>query len=314
LRCLFFGTAPLARPSLDRLLHDPAFTLTAVVTQPDSPQGRQLKLTPSPVKEFALRAGLPVWQPEKCRDLAFLEQVRAAAPHLIVVAAYGQILPPALLDLPAYGCVNVHASLLPRHRGAAPIQWAILEGDAQTGVTIMRMDQGLDTGGILRQRAIPILDADDAVTLHDRLAELGAALLIETLHDYLAGTVQPMPQPATGATYARKIKKEDGRLDWQQPALALWRRIRALVPWPGTYTFLPAEKQPVLLKLWRADLLTGVSGPSGTVLAADRSGILIACGSGALRATELQREGGRRLPAGQFLAGHPLCAGQSLTT
>ena len=311
LRTLFFGTAPLACPSLTRLLGHPDFNIHAVVTQPDRPQGRQLKATPSPVKELAVGAGLPVWQPEKCRDPAFIEQVRAAKPDLIVVAAYGQMLPPALLDAPTHGCVNVHASLLPRYRGAAPIQWAILEGDTETGVTIMRIDQGLDTGDILSQRATPVHDTDDAITLHDRLANMGAALLVETLPHYILGSIQPVRQPTQGASYARKISKEDGQIDWRESALAIWRRVRALIPWPGTFTFLPATPKPRLLKVWRASVGPDLCGPPGTVLAADRSGILVACGSGALCIAELQLEGGRRLAAGEFLAGHPFRPGQS---
>lgn len=314
LRSLFFGTAPLACPSLARLLRHQDFDLLAVVTQPDRPQGRQLKPSPSPVKELALVAGLPVWQPEKCRDPAFIEQVRAAKPDIIVVAAYGQILPPPLLDAPTHGCVNVHASLLPRHRGAAPIQWAILEGDKETGITIMRMDQGLDTGDILSQCTTPVLDTDDAKTLHDRLADMGASLLAETVHDYVLGNIRPRPQPSEGVSYARKIVKEDGRIDWRQPALALWRRVRALVPWPGTFTSLPAAPKPRLLKVWRAVVQPDISGPPGTVLAADRNGILVACGSGSLCITKLQLEGGRRLSAPEFLTGHPLRAGQTFVT
>lgn len=312
LRCLFFGTAPLACPSLAALVRNSTFSVVGVVTQPDRPQGRQLKSKPSPVKELATRAGLPVWQPEKCRDLAFIGTVQSAKPDVIVVAAYGQILPPALLAIPTYGCVNVHASLLPRHRGAAPIQWALLEGDQKTGVTIMLMDIGLDTGPILAQRETPILESDDAVTLHDRLAEMGASLLVETLPEYVVGRIMPSPQPAEGVTHARKITKEDGRIQWQQPAMAVWRRIRALVPWPGTYTYLPATPKPLLLKVWRANVAPEVCGAPGTVLATSRDGILVACGEDGLCITELQIEGGRRMSAAEFIAGRRLCPGQVL--
>ncbi len=312
LRVLFFGTAKLACPTLAAILRDPAFTLVAVVTQPDRPQGRELKLKPSPVKTLALQSGIAVFQPGQCRDPAFVDQVRAAQPDLIVVAAYGQILPPALLDLPKHGCLNVHASLLPRHRGAAPIQWAILQGDAETGVTIMRMDPGLDTGDILSQRATPVCDADDAPTLHDRLAAMGAALLIESVPDYVAGRLKPRPQPAEGVTHARKITKGDGRLDWNQPATVLWRRVRAFVPWPGAYTFVICERRPLLLKLWCASAEPAAPSAPGTVISADHAGLLIACGEGALRVFEIQREGGRRLPASEFLAGNPLHPGMKL--
>jgi methionyl-tRNA formyltransferase len=283
-----------------------------VVTQPDRPQGRQLKLRPSPVKELARQVGLPVWQPEKCRDPAFIDTVRCARPDVIVVAAYGQILPRALLEIPTYGCVNVHASLLPRHRGAAPIQWALLEGDQKTGVTIMLMDVGLDTGPILGQRETPIFESDDAITLHDRLAAMGASLLVETLPEYVAGRIKPKPQPAEGATHARKITKEDGHIQWQQPAVSIWRRIRALVPWPGTYTYLPATPKQLLLKVWRANVAPEVCGVPGTVLVIGRDGILVACGEDGICITELQIEGGRRMSAAEFIAGRRLCPGQVL--
>jgi methionyl-tRNA formyltransferase len=309
LNLLFFGTAALACPSLAALLRAPGLRVLAVVTQPDRPRGRELRRQPSPLKVLAAQAGLPVWQPERCRDPAFLAQAREAKPDLIVVAAYGQILPVPLLGLPRHGCVNVHASLLPRHRGAAPIQWALLEGDAQTGVTIMRMDPGLDTGDILAQRPTPILDTDDAAALHDRLAALGAKLLVETLPEYVAGRLVPQPQPTAGVTYARKIAKQDGQIDWRLPAQSLWRRVRALAPWPGMFTYLPAATRPVLLKLWRAAVVQGLSGVPGTVLGADTAGLLVACGQDALRVTELQREGGRRLAAAHFLAGHPVPPG-----
>jgi methionyl-tRNA formyltransferase len=236
----------------------------------------------------------------------------ALKPELIVVAAYGQILPPALLELPPLGCLNVHASLLPKHRGAAPIQWAILEGDAETGVTIMRMDAGLDTGDILTQEATPIGPDDDAAKLHDRLAQLGAGLLVRTIPGYLAGEVRPHPQPAEGVSYARKITKEDGRLDWTQPAEELHRRLRAFTPWPGAFTFLPHPEKPVLLKVWRGAPGPGAPAPPGTVIKADKTGIAVAAGAGALEVTELQREGGRRLSAAEFLAGHPILVGTVL--
>ncbi len=311
-RIVFFGTAPLAVPSLEALVKHPAFHVSAVVTQPDRPRGRDLKLQPSPVKAAALALGLPVWQPARCRDAEFLAQLRAAAPDLIVVAAYGQLLPPALLEIPRHGCLNVHASLLPRHRGAAPIQWAILEGDAETGVTIMRVDAGLDTGDLLTQTATAIRPDDNAQTLHDRLAALGAELLVRTIPDYLAGRIVPRPQPADGATYARKISKDDGRLEWQRPAAELHRRLRAFTPWPGAFTFVSETDGRRLLKIWAAEVVPATAGQPGEVLAADARGVMIRCGTDALRVTELQREGGRRLAAAPFLAGHPLAPGTVL--
>lgn len=312
LNIIFMGTAELACASLRALLHRPDFHVTAVVTQPDRPKGRDLKLQPSPVKELAQRAGLSVRQPVRARDPGFIDELRALAPDLIIVVAYGQILPPAILDLPRFGCLNVHASLLPRHRGAAPIQWAILEGDCETGVTLMKMDAGLDTGDMLMSAATPITDADNAQTLHDRLAELGAGLLVRTIPDYVAGRITPTPQPAAGATYARKITKEDGLFDWSQPARTLWNRLRAFTPWPGMFTFLPATPNPKLLKIWATQIEPHPAPTPGIVLAADKTGVTIGCGTDALRVTSLQLEGGRRLGAAEFLAGHPLPVGTVL--
>jgi methionyl-tRNA formyltransferase len=311
LRVVFMGTPDIACPTLQALASSPDFQVIAAVVQPDKPKGRDLKLQPPPVKELTLRLGLPVLQPERARNETFLGQLRELRPDLVVVLAYGQILPQALLDIPAHGCLNIHTSLLPRWRGAAPIQWAILAGDAQTGTTIMRMDAGLDTGGIVALRPTPIGPDDTAQTLHDRLATLGAELLVETLPRYVRGELPPQPQPAEGVTYARKLSKDDGRLDWSQPAAVLHRRLRAFTPWPGTFTFLPAEPRPQLLKVWRAELAVGAGAP-GEVLAADKSGILIACREGALRLLELQREGARRLAVADYLAGHPITAGQQL--
>jgi methionyl-tRNA formyltransferase len=311
LRVLFMGTAELSCDSLRALIESPQFQVVAVVTQPDRPKGRALKLQPSPVKELALQASLPVLQPERARDEAFLDALRALQPDLIVVVAYGQILPQTILDLPRFGCLNVHTSLLPRYRGAAPIQWAILNGDAETGVTIMKIDAGLDTGDILTQATTPIHPEDNSETLHNRLARMGAKLLVRTIPDYVAGKLTPQPQPAAGASYAAKIKKQDGHLDWNQPAPALWNRVRGLVPWPGAFTYLPGQPQPHLLKIWQAEVLAR-SGQPGEVLQADKAGIVVGCGRDALRIQVLQREGGRRLPAQDFLAGHPLRPGQRL--
>jgi methionyl-tRNA formyltransferase len=308
LRIVFMGTAPLAAVVLDALLAAKEFNVIDVVTQPDKPKGRDLKLQPSAVKELALARGLPVLQPLKARDPQFIEELRALTPELIVVAAYGQILPQALLDVPKFGCLNVHTSILPKYRGAAPIQWAILNGDAETGVTIMRMDAGLDSGAIVSEERTPIRDEDNSQTLHDRLAQIGGALLARTIPEFVAGKITPRPQPGEGATYARKITKDDGKLDWSRPARALWNQVRGLTPWPGTFTFLQRET-PALLKIWRAELADG-NGAAGEIISAGKNGIMVACGDGALRITELQREGGKRLSAEQFLAGFPLAAGE----
>jgi methionyl-tRNA formyltransferase len=305
LRIIFMGTPDLARDVLATLADDHRFPVVAVVAQPDRPKGRDLQLQPPPVKIEALARGLPVLQPEKARDPAFLDQLRALAPGLIIVAAYGQILPQALLDIPRHGCLNVHTSILPRWRGAAPIQWAIADGDAETGVTLMRMEAGLDTGPVVSIARTPISDADTGQTLHDRLAGLGGKLLVGTLPAYLAGEIVPQHQPAEGVTYARKVTKEDGRLDWTRSARTLAARIRAFTPWPGAFCHIPSGPKAKLLKVHVALPVAGCGAP-GTLLAADKAGLVVACGEDALRLTEVQPEGGRRMTAEQFLAGHTI--------
>ncbi len=306
------GTAELACASLAALVQPAGLQVVAVVTQPDRPRGRDLKPQPSPVKELATRLGLPVLQPERAREPGFIQQLADLRPDLIVVVAYGQILPPAILALPVHGCLNVHTSLLPKYRGAAPIQWAVLEGESETGVTLMKMDPGLDTGDILKQQRTPILPTDNSETLHHRLALLGAELCLLTIPDWVAGKIVPEKQPAGGASYARKITKEDGHLDWSQPARVLWNRIRAFTPWPGAYTFLPAQPQPLLLKIWSAEVVAAGGGRPGEIQTADAQGIVIACGQDALRVLQLQREGGRRLRAGEYLSGHEMQPGTML--
>lgn len=306
------GTAELACASLSELQSAPFANIAAVVTQPDRPKGRDLQVQPSPVKQLAQRLGLPVLQPERARSPEFLAQLEAVQPELIVVAAYGQILPQTILDLPRLGCINVHASLLPAYRGAAPIQWAILNGDSETGVTIMKLDAGLDTGPILARQATPIYPSDDAQSLHDRLARMGGKLLVATIPDYASGKLSPQPQPAQGASYARKITKQDGHLDWQLPARTLWNRIRAFKPWPGVFTFLPAHPKPRLLKVWEGEVAEGLAAPPGVVIQADKHAIVVGCGKDALRIHQLQLEGGKRLDAQEFLRGHPLRPGDKL--
>lgn len=311
LRIVFMGTPELAAVSLRALIASRAFEIAGVVTQPDQPKGRGLKLQPSPVKEAAQRENLQIFQPERAREESFIQQLAALQPELIAVAAYGQILPKAVLDLPRFGCLNVHTSLLPKYRGAAPIQHAILNGDPETGVTIMKMDAGLDTGDILTQEKTPISAQDNSQTLHDRLAEIGATLLVKTIPDFVAGKIQPRAQPSEGVTYASKIKKPDGQIDWTRPARVVWNRVRAMVPWPGAFTFFSATPHPQLLKIWDAETVER-SGEPGEILQADKSGIVIGCGSGALKILTLQREGGRRMNTAEFLAGHPLRAGEKL--
>ena len=312
MRVIFFGTADLACPSLTALASGHDFQVVAVVTQPDRPKGRQLKLQPSPVKSAAGQLNLPVLQPERARRPEFIAELTTYQPHLIVVAAYGQILPPAILDLPTFGCINVHTSLLPKYRGAAPIQWAILDDQPETGVTIMKMDPGLDTGDILTQQATPIAPDDDAQSLHDRLAAIGAELLVRTVPEYIAGKIAPRQQDHSMATYARKITKEDGHLEWTQPSRVLWNKIRGLSPWPGAWTSLPQPATQPLLKIWGAEPVSEGGGQPGEILAADKAGILVACGQGALCIKALQRESSRRVTAQEFLAGHSLHSGDRL--
>lgn len=317
-RVVFMGTADLARTVLQNLADDPRWEITLVVAQPDKPVGRGLQLQPPPVKIEAIARGLPVVQPARARDPEFLEQLRALAPEVVVVAAYGQLLPPQLLAIPRRGCLNVHTSLLPRWRGAAPIQWAIAEGDTETGVTVMRMDVGLDTGDILAAERTPILPADTGQTLHDRLAGLGGALVCRVLPAWLAGEIDPVPQPAIGITHARKLTRDDGRIDWSLPAAVLDRRIRAFNPWPGAFTTMtPGPGQPAsLLKIWKAAPMPPphphATATPGEVLAATGDELQVATGDGVLRLLVVQREGRRRMPSREFLAGGALKPGDRL--
>jgi methionyl-tRNA formyltransferase len=295
-RTVFMGSPEFSLPIL-RLLAE-SYPVTGVVTQPDRPAGRGRALTPPPVKALAEELGLPVIQPARLKEPAAMEQLAAWQPDLIVVAAFGQILRPAVLDLPRYGCINVHASLLPRWRGAAPIQAAILEGDEQTGVTIMRMDPGVDTGPLLSQRSIPIHSDDTAGSLSQRLAGLGAQLLVETLPGYLSGERGPQPQDDSQATYAPMLKKEDGRLDFSQPADRLALRVRAFNPWPGAYTIW--QEQP--LKVHQASRLDKPSpGPGRTVVHGGQPAV--GTSDGLLVLEEVQPAGKRPMPGTVFLNG-----------
>lgn len=312
LRIIFFGTAELAVPSLIRLVDGMRCVVEAVVTQPDRPKGRDLKVQPSPVKAEALLRDLRILQPERCRNAEFLSTLCGIKTDLIVVAAYGQILPTAILDLPTHGCLNVHTSLLPKYRGAAPIQWAILNGDSESGVTIMRMDAGMDTGDILTQQTTPIHDTDTAQTLHDRLADIGADLLEKTISGVLEGSISARKQSEHDASYVRKILKADGKLDWTKPAIEVWNRVRALTPWPGTFTHLMTANKPKLLKIGQVEIADSHSGEPGTILRSSNGEIVIACGESAVRVLSLQLEGGRRMTCQQFLAGHSLPQGSKL--
>lgn len=274
-----------------------------VLTQPDRPAGRGLHPAPSAVKRYAHAHRIPVLQPARLRDAPEVEQVRALRPDALVVAAYGLLLPPSLLEAGRYGALNIHASLLPRWRGAAPIQRALLAGDSETGISIMQMETGLDTGPVLLQQRVKIAPDADAGTLHDQLAALGATAIVAALAEIEAGRARATPQPADGVTYAAKIDKRETRLDWSRPALELERTVRAFRPAPGAFALRDGEP----LKIWRSRVVNG-SGQPGSVLDV-REDIVVACGERALAVSELQRAGGRRQPAAEYLRGHALAPG-----
>lgn len=317
MRAVFAGTPEFARVALARL-HAAGFDVPLVLTQPDRPAGRGMKLQASPVKLFALDHGMAVEQPRSLRlDGKFPEDASAArdallkaAPDVMVVAAYGLILPQWVLDLPRLGCLNIHASLLPRWRGAAPIHRALEAGDARTGVTIMQMDAGLDTGAMLLKESVVIGAADTTGSLHDRLADLGGRLIVEALELAACGGLRPEPQPAEGVTYAAKIDKAESSIDWREPAAVIERRARAFSPAPGLVTALDGET----IKVWRvADegTASGAAAP-GQILSVGADGIRVATGDGVLKLLDLQRAGGKRLPAREFLQGFSLAPGQRL--
>lgn len=300
MKIVFAGTPEFAARAL-AALYEAGHDIPLVLTQPDRPAGRGMTLQASPVKQLALSRGSEVFQPLTLKDEVAQEKLRLLAPDVMVVAAYGLILPQAVLDIPRHGCLNIHASLLPRWRGAAPIHRAILAGDAESGVCIMQMEAGLDTGPVLLSDSTPITAQDTSQTLHDKLAVQGAQLIVSALQRL------PLPavaQPEAGVTYAAKLDKSEAPLDWRRPAAELDRQIRAFTPFPGTTAVLDGAP----LKVWAA-LPRSESGVPGTVLAADKHGILVACGSGSLLLTELQKAGGKRLPVAQFLAGHGVSAG-----
>jgi methionyl-tRNA formyltransferase len=309
MRIVFMGTPEFAVPTLEALLQSDDQVI-GVVTQPDRPKGRGQILAASPIKRLALREGLSVLQPEKMKDERFLEALRAWQPELIGVAAFGRILPPVILQMPPKGCVNVHASLLPKYRGAGPIQWALINGEHETGITTMLMDEGMDTGPILLQERMVIEPDDTAGSLSDRLAQLGGRLLIETVRRLKAGTITPRPQDPTRATLAPLLNKEDGLINWNAPASQIVNRIRGMTPWPGAYTSAGQERWII----WRAVALDEqtCSQAPGTVLEASRDALIVATGKGRLSITELQPAGGRRLTVAQYMAGHRLSTGYVL--
>jgi methionyl-tRNA formyltransferase len=300
MRVVFAGTPEFAACAL-RSIVDAGHEVVLVLTQPDRPSGRGMALHASPVKEAAMELGIPVFQPSTLKDAIAQERVREAGADVMVVAAYGLILPQAVLDMPRFGGINIHASLLPRWRGAAPIQRAILAGDAETGVCIMQMEAGLDTGPVLLSRALPIGDDDTAGSLHDKLAELGARLIVEALAKL---PLVPSVQSASGVTYAAKIEKQEAPLDWRLPAAQLARQVRAFNPFPGATAIVNGCS----IKIWQAEPVAA-DGIPGTVIAADKHELIVACGDGALRLMTLQKAGGKRLTVHQFLTGTPLSPG-----
>ena len=299
-RIIFAGTPDFALASLQALVNAES-NVVAVYTQPDRPAGRGRKLTASPVKRFAIDQGIPVMQPDTLRDEQAAAELAALKPDVMIVAAYGLILPQDVLDIPRFGCLNVHASLLPRWRGAAPIQAAILANDELTGISLMRMTAGLDCGPVYTEQRIPIGTRESAGELHDRLAELGAELLVTELPKILAGELSAVEQDESLATYAGKIAKQDAELDWSLPAEELHRRIRAYNPSPGAFFFTASVDDSVRIKVWASSLEPAISGQPGTFLQYDANGIVVACGEGALRLDTLQAPGKRRVPAHEFV-------------
>ena len=304
MKLIFAGTPEFAAVAL-RAIINAGHEVVLVLTQPDRPSGRGMKLRYSAVKEVALAAGIEVFQPQTLREHDAQERLRSFAADAMIVAAYGLILPQAVLDMPRWGCLNIHASLLPRWRGAAPIHRAILAGDGTTGVCIMQMEAGLDTGPVLLAESLPIVSDDTTGALHDKLAELGAQMIVKALHQL---PLKPNPQPGTDACYAVKIEKSEAALDWRLPAAQLDRQIRAFNPFPGAV----ADLGGLPIKIWHADQLT-ICGAPGQIVSVDTDGIVVACGEGSLRLTELQKPGGKRLPVAQFLAGNPIAEGSRFT-
>ena len=308
MRIVFMGTPEFAVPSLEALLKFEQ--VVGIVTQPDRPKGRGQVLMPSPVKQIAQRERIPVLQPTKMKDPDFLAALAAWKPELIAVAAFGRILPPAILSLPPKGCINVHGSLLPKYRGAGPIQWAIINGETETGITTMLMDEGMDTGAMLLQERISIAPDDTAGSLSPRLAEVGGRLLVETIAKLNAGTLVPRSQDHGQATMAPLLKKEDGAIEWTLPARAIANRIRGLTPWPGAYTFLKGDRWVICRAVAMDDT---PSLAAGLVEAVTKDAIHVATGQGILAIKELQPANSRRMPSAQFLAGHPVQVGTPLS-
>lgn len=300
MKIVFMGTPEFAVPSLKKLI-DAGYNIEAVVTQPDKPKGRGMQIVFSPVKEFALKMGIEVLQPDKIKgNEEFANKLKKISPDIIIVIAYGKILPETILNLSPLGCINVHASLLPKYRGAAPINWAIINGEKETGITTMLMDKGLDTGDILIKKAITILENDDAQTIHDKLSVLGGEILLDTLKKLSDGTLRPVKQNNSESSYAPIIDKTMGYIDWSKSAFEIRNLIRGLSPWPGCYTFYNNK----MLKMWKADIIY-YDGKElcGTVLSSNNE-LIVKCGVNALSITEIQSEGTKRMSIKEYLRGH----------
>ncbi|MCA1933427.1 MAG: methionyl-tRNA formyltransferase [Calditerrivibrio sp.] len=303
MKIVFMGTPEIAVPTLDKLLKN-GMSVSLVVCQPDKPKGRGNKLQPPPVKEYAIANNLEVFQPEKIKNNTdAIEKIKSHSPDFIVVAAYGKILPKELLEIPKYAPVNVHFSLLPKYRGAAPVNWAIINGESETGVTTMKMDEGLDTGDILLVRKEPISPEDTTVTLSERLAEIGGDLLVETLKNY--SNITPKPQDHSNFTYAPIIKKEDGKIDFKKPAIIIERMIRGFTPWPTAYSHFKGK----MVKFFSASV-SDKKGEAGTIIEVNKDSFTVACGEGALRILELQFEGKNRMDTKSFLSGFKVNIGE----
>lgn len=314
MRVLFMGTPDFAVPTLQALIES-EHEVVGVVTQPDKPKGRGGKMQYSPVKELAVEAKLPVYQPDRVRDEAFLFEVRRLYPDVIVVVAFGQILSKEILEIPEYGCLNVHASLLPKLRGAAPIQWSVIQGDKESGVTIMQMDEGLDTGDILMTRRCPLEEKETGGSLFERLAAFGGPMILKVLEDAQAGNLHPIPQKDEEHTYAKMLTKAVGEMDFTKSAVELERLIRGLNPWPSAYTHLHGK----MLKVWEADVIPWQelseeqqSSKPGMILTVEKDSFTVQTGEGALRLLTVQLEGKKRMDVAAFLRGYSLKEGEFL--
>lgn len=306
MRIIYMGTPDFAVPTLEALIQS-KHEVIAVITQPDKPKGRGKAMQFPPVKEKALEYGIPVYQPVKVREAAFIEQMKEWKPDAIVVAAFGQILPKAILDLPRYGCINVHASLLPKYRGAAPIQWVIINGEKETGITTMFMDIGLDTGDMLKKAVVPIEEKETGESLHDKLAALGGPLILETLKELEDGTAVRTKQDDTQSCYAKMLTKSLGDIDWSQPAVQIERLIRGLNAWPSAYT----KWEDKTLKIWAADVIDGnkEGAAAGEVVERQKKALIVQTGEGRLSLKEVQLQGKKRMEIDVFLRGYPIMEG-----